>query len=182
MSSTTEPVEAALSVLMVLSVTGVLVCTVASVVWNRRYGFAPFQVVGSVRGIGHRQRLDGHRHEGTGPDPAELHRHAARVIRRGERARSPRLATLVCRWAAQSYENWENPWASWNLVFLAPLFAGFLALTERLAPASAFVTAVVLLLVALSLPVYRIRVLRRSAWAIETNRDLAEGTGPASPT
>ena len=42
------------------------------------------------------------------------------------------------------------------------------------APEGVLATAVVLLVVALALPVYRARVLRRSAWAIETNRDLAE--------
>ncbi|GAA1468956.1 ABC transporter permease [Nocardiopsis exhalans] len=179
MSSMSETV---LDVLMVLSVIGALVCTVAGAVWNRRRGFTPFQVMGPARGFGHRQHLDEHRREGNGPHIAERHRHATRIIQRGERAESPRLALLVCHWAAQDYENWENPWAVWNAVFLAPLFGGFLALTDRIAPAPALVTAVVLFVAALALPLYRVRVLRRSAWAIETNRDLAESAGPASTT
>ncbi|WP_026119038.1 hypothetical protein [Nocardiopsis ganjiahuensis] len=174
--------ETVLDVLMVLSVTGVLVCTVAGVLWKRRHGFAPFHMGGAARGFGHRQHLDEHRREGSGPSLAERHRRAERILRRGERAESPGLALLVCCWAAQSYENWENPWTAWNLVFLAPLFAGFLALTERLDPVPALSTAVVLLVVALAVPVYRVHVLRRSAWAIELNRDLAEGAEPTPPT
>ncbi|WP_017581342.1 hypothetical protein [Nocardiopsis valliformis] len=166
--------ETVLGVLMVLSVAGALVCTVAGVIWNRRRGFTPFQVMGPTRGFGHRQHLAGHRREGNGPHIAERHRRAERLIRRGERAKSPRLALLVCHWAAQSYDDWENPWAAWNAVFLAPLFGGFLAMTDRLAPLPALVTAAVLLVAGSALPVYRIHVLRRSAWAIETNRDLAK--------
>lgn len=174
--------ETVLGTLMVLSVAGVLVCTVAGAVWSRRRGFAPFQVMGPARGFGHRQHLDEHRREGSGPHIAERYRRATRIIRRGERAESPGLALLVCHWATQNHENWENPWAAWNAVFWAPLFGGLLALTGRIDPAPALVTAVVLLVAALALPVYRVHVLRRSAWAIETNRDLAEGAGPAAPT
>lgn len=173
--------EAALTVLMAVAVTGVLVCVVAGVLWNRRVGFAPLQVPAPVRGFGPPRHLEGHPREGNGPRIAELHRRATRVIRRGERAESPGIALLVCHRATQSYYNWQNPCAAWNTVFLAPLFAGYLALTGSLSPETALVTAVALFLAALVLPVYRIHVLRRSAWAIEANRDLVEGAEPPEP-
>ncbi|MGW5875231.1 ABC transporter permease [Nocardiopsis terrae] len=168
-----ELAEVALNVLLAIAVTGVFVCTVADVVWNRRHGRAPFRVAGSARGFGPGQHLDERRREGIGPHIAQRHRRAERFIRRGECAQSPRTALLVCRWAAQTYEHWENPWAAWNAVFLAPLFAGLLALTDRLIPETALVLAAGLLLPALAVPVHRVRVLRRSARAIETNLDLA---------
>ncbi|GHC95805.1 hypothetical protein GCM10007079_47680 [Nocardiopsis terrae] len=171
--SWSELAGAALNVLLAIAATGVFVCTVADVVWNRRHGRAPFRVAGSARGYGPRQHLDEHRREGVGPHIAQRRRCAERLIRRGERARGPRTALLVCHWAAQTYEDWENPWAAWNAVFLAPLFAGFLAVTDGLAPGAALVIAAGLLLTALAVPVHRVHVLRRSARAIETNLDLA---------
>ncbi|GAA1468955.1 ABC transporter permease [Nocardiopsis exhalans] len=159
-----------LGLLMIVALAGVIVFGAASVRWNRRRGFGPSREGAPAYGFGDGLYLQ----EGNRLDVAERHQRAARIIRRGERAESPELALLVCQWAARSYHNWENPWMAWSLVFMAPLFTGSYALTGLATPEGALLTAVVFLVLTLALPVYRAHVLRRSAWAIETNRDLTE--------
>ncbi|WP_040702202.1 hypothetical protein [Nocardiopsis ganjiahuensis] len=178
----TEQAEVALGLLMTVTVTGVLVCAVAGVLWNRRHGFAPLRVPGPARGSAAHSRPEEQRREDVGPDPAGRHQRAARLLRRGERAENPETALLVCHWATKNYYNWQSPWAAWTVVFLAPSAAGTFALTDVLTPEAALVAASLLLVVALAVPVYRVHVLRRSAWAIELNRDLVEGAEPTQPT
>lgn len=169
-----EQADMVLGLLMIIALAGVIVCLVAARRWNRRRGSAPSRSDAPTHGFGDREYLDERLREGNRLDVAERHRRAARVIRREERAESPEIALLVCQWAARSYHNWENPWMAWGMVFLAPLYIGSFALTGSATPEGALVTALVFTVLALALPVYQAHVLRRSAWAIETNRDLAE--------
>lgn len=156
MSSMSETV---LGALMVLSVTGVLVCTVADVLWNRRrnrFGW-------SERALA----LDA-------PASAEQSR-VSPYLRHGATAPDPELAHLAVRVAELKRRRLENPWphagaclfllGSSLAVIVRSVDGGFVGLLWFGIAGSAL---------AVCAPLLRRLMLARADLALAANRELAE--------